>query len=140
MILKTVLFYFLYVQLGGVIYPALVGHSLPSKWEIFCRKPLSKTCKIECKHQAIFFFVLLLSTNDTWMCSCILSSWENVIPRNMLFILGGRLVNSTRGRYVLKRAESHSCEANTLWKLACNFCTFLKVSGREFLWKIAYRI
>ena len=52
MILKTVLFYSqLVIKLGSVIYPALFGHSFPSKWENFCRKPLSKACKYEWKHQ-----------------------------------------------------------------------------------------
>ena len=27
---------------------------------------------------------------------------------------------------MLKRAESHRCEVNTLWILACNFSTFLR--------------
>ena len=31
MMLKIVLFYSWYVQLGSVIYPALIGHSFPSK-------------------------------------------------------------------------------------------------------------
>ena len=31
MMLKTVLFYPRYVKLGSVIYPALIGHSIPSK-------------------------------------------------------------------------------------------------------------
>ena len=50
----------------------------------------------------------------------------------MLFIPGGRLFNPTREKHVLRRAESHHCEVNTLWKLACNFSTFFKVSRREF--------
>ena len=47
MILKTVLFYSRYVKLGSVIYPALIGNSFPSKYEIFCRKPLSKAYQNE---------------------------------------------------------------------------------------------
>ena len=45
MTLKTISFHSRYVQLGSVIYPALVGHYFPSKWDIFSRKPFSKTCK-----------------------------------------------------------------------------------------------
>ena len=82
-----------YVKLGSVIYPALIGHSFPSKMEIFCRKPLSKTCQNERKQQAKFPYVLLPSNNDSWMCSCILSQWENGIPLNKVFTLGGRLFN-----------------------------------------------
>ena len=48
----------------------------------------SKTCKNERKQQAKFHFVLLPSNNDSWICSCILSSWENGIPLNKLFTLG----------------------------------------------------
>ena len=44
-ILKSVLFYSQYVKLGLVVYLALIGHSFPSKREIFCKLPLSKTCK-----------------------------------------------------------------------------------------------
>ena len=55
-----------------------------------------------------------------------LSSWENGIPLNMKFILRGRLFNRTRRKHVLKRAESHRFEVNTLWRLACNFGTFLR--------------
>ena len=32
---------------------------------------------------------------------------------------------------MLKCAESHRCEVNTLRILACNPCTFLKVSQRD---------
>ena len=38
-------------------------------------------------------FVLLPSNNDSWMCSCILSSWKNGIPLNKSFTLGGSLFN-----------------------------------------------
>ena len=77
MILKTGLFYPRYVKLGSVIYLALIGHSFLSKYEIFCRKPLSKTSKNESKHLARFPVVLLPSNNDSWMCSC---SWEDGNP------------------------------------------------------------
>ena len=87
MMLKTVLFYPRYVKPDSVIYPALIGHSFPSKQEIFCRKPLPKTCKNERKQQAKFPRVLLPSNDDSWMCSCIMSSWENGIPLNKLFFL-----------------------------------------------------
>ena len=140
MALKTVLFYPQYVKLGSVIYPALIGHSFPSKMEIFCRKPLSKTFKNERKQQAKFPFVLLPSNNDSWVCLCILSSWENGIPLNKLFTLGGRLFNPPKRKHVLKRAEGHRCEVNTLGTFACNFSVFFKVSQRDPLWKIVYRV
>ena len=38
-----------------------------------------------------------------------------------LFILGGRHFNPSKGKHVLKGAESHHCEVNTLRILACNF-------------------
>ena len=129
--LKTVLFYPRYVKLGSVIYPALIYHSFPSKQEIFCIKPLSKTCKNERKQQAKFPFVLLPSNNDFWMCSCIFSKWENGIPLNKLFTLGGRLSNPPKRKNVLKRPASHLCEVNTLGIFACNFSTFFKVSQRD---------
>ena len=62
------------------------------------------------------------------MCSWILSSWENGIPLNKLFTLGGRLFNQSKGKHVLKRAERHRCYANTLGILAFNFSMFLKFS------------
>ena len=129
MILKTVLFYPRYVRLASVIYPAFIGHSLPSKLEIFCNKPLSKTCKNERKQQAKFPFALLFNNNDSSMCSCILSSWESGITLNNLFTQGGRRFNQTKQKHVLKRSESYRCEANTLRTFACNFSTsswFLK--------------
>ena len=60
------------------------------------------------------------------MCSCILSSWENGIPQNRLFTLGGRLSSSSKGKHVLKHAESHRYEVNTLGIFACNFNMFFK--------------
>ena len=53
----------------------------------------------------------------------------------MIFILRGRLFNSTRGNHVLKLAESHRCEVKTLWIFACNSSTLFKVSRREFFRK-----
>ena len=125
MMLKIVLFYLRCVKLGSVIYLALIGHSFPSKWEIFCRKPLSKTCKNERKQQAKFPFVLLPSNNDSWMCSRIISSWENGIPLKMLFTLGG---SSTRQneKHVPKRTESHRCEVTTLGILLVILARFLR--------------
>ena len=59
---------------------------------------------------------------------------------NKLFTLGGRLFNPLGRKHVLKHAESHRCEVNTLRIFACNFSTFFKVSQRDSFWKIAYRI
>ena len=75
--------------------------------------------------------VLLPSNNDCWMCSCISSSWENGIPLNKLFTLGGRIFNPPKGKHVLRRAESHRCEVNKFGILACNFSTFFKVSQKD---------
>ena len=67
------------------------------------------------------------------MCSCILSSWENDIPLNKLFELGGRLVNPSKVKHVLKRTESHRCEVNTLRIFACDFSMFLRfLKGARF--------
>ena len=87
-----------------------------------------------------FPFVLLPSNNDSWMCSCILSSWENGIPLNKLFTLGGRLFNRPKRKHMLQRAESHHCVVNTFETFACNFSAFLRVSQRDSFWKSAYRI
>ena len=133
--LKTALFYARYVKLSSVIYPALISHSFPSKYEIFCRKPLSKTCKNEPKQQAKFPFVLLPDNNDSLMCSCTLSSWEHGIPLNKLATLGGRLFNPPKRKQMLKRAESHRCEVNKLGIFTCSFITFLR-----FLKGIHFRI
>ena len=111
--------------------PGFIGPSFPSKRGILCRKHLSRTCKTS-ETPSKISFVFLSSNNDTLMCSFILSSWENRIPLNKLFILGGRLFNPPRGKHVLKGADSHCCEVNTLRKLACNFSTLFKVSAREF--------
>ena len=135
MVLKIVLFYPRYVKLGSVIYPALIGHSFPSKKVIFCRKPLLKTCKNEQKQQAKFPFVLLSSNNDFWMCSCISSSWENGIPLNKLFTPGGRLCNPRKRKHLLKHVESHCCEVNTLGIFACNFSMFFKGFSKGFIFR-----
>ena len=74
---------------------------------------------------------MLISLNDSLMCSCILSSWEYEIPLNKLFTLGSRLLNRPpKGKHVLNRAESHRCEVNTLGILAC---AFSMVSQRGFI-------
>ena len=64
------------------------------------------------------------------MCSCILSSWENGIPLNKLFTLGERLLNLSKEKHVLKRAESQCCEVNTFGIFACNFSMFLRFLKR----------
>ena len=109
------------------------NRSFLSKYEIFCRNSLSKTCKNERKLQAKFPFVLLPSNYDSWMCSCILSPWENGIPLNKLLTQGGRLFNQPKRKHVLKRAESHHCEINTLGIFACKFSTFFKGFSKGFI-------
>ena len=93
--------------------------------------PLQKPVKNEGKQQPKFPFVLLPSDNESWMCSCILSSWETGIPLNKLSTLGGRLFNPPKRKHMLKRAESHHCEVDTLGIFACNFSTFFEVSQRD---------
>ena len=97
----------------------------------FLQKAPSKTCQNERKHPAKFPFVLLPSNNDSWMGSCILSLRENGIPLKNLFTQGGRLFNSPKRKHVLKLAESHRREVNTLGIFACDFGTFLEVSQRD---------
>ena len=46
------------------------------------------------------------------------------------FTPGARLFNSSERKHVLKRAERHCCEVNTLWTFACNSIMFFKVSQR----------
>ena len=97
----------------------------------FLQKVPFENLQSDRKQQAKFPFALLPSNNDSWMCSCILSSWENGITLNKLFTLGGRLFNRPNQKHVLKRAESYRCEVNTLGIFACNFSTFFKVSQRD---------
>ena len=98
--------------------PSFNQSFLPIEIGDFLQKaPFDKTCKNERKQQAKFPFVLLPSNNDSWMCSCILTSWENGILLNMLF---------TKRKHVLKRAESHCCEVNTLGIFAYDFSMFLR--------------
>ena len=52
---------------------------------------------------------------------------------NKLFKQGGRLFNSSKGKHVLKRAESHRCEVNTLRILACNFSMFFICISKGFI-------
>ena len=47
-------------------------------------------------------------------------------PLNKLFTLWGGHFNPPKRKHVLKRAESHRCELNTLGTFACNFSTFLR--------------
>ena len=51
-------------------------------------------------------------------------------PLNELFTLGERLFNSSKRKHVLKRAESHRCEVNTLGTFACNFSIFFRFLKR----------
>ena len=66
--------------------------------------------------------------NDSWLCSCILSSWENGISLKKLFTLVGRLFSfsTPKRKHVLKSAESHRCEVKTLGVLACILNTFYR--------------
>ena len=50
---------------------------------------------------------------------------------NKLFTLGGRIFDPLERKHMLKRAESHGCEVNTLGIFACNFSIFCKVSQRD---------
>ena len=52
--------------------------------------------------------------------------WENGIPLNKLFTLGRGLFSPSKGKHMLKRAESHRCEVNTLGIFACNSSMFLR--------------
>ena len=52
---------------------------------------------------------------------------------NELFTLGGRLFYSSKRKHVLKRAESHRCEVNTIGTFACNFSMFSRfLKGAHF--------
>ena len=88
------------------LFPVEIGY--------FLHKASFENLHKRVKNQSRFPVVRLHSNNDTWMCSCILSSWENGIPLNMIIILRGRLFNPARGKHVLKRAENHRCEVNIL--------------------------
>ena len=104
---------------------------LPVEIGDFLQKAPSENLQNQRKQQAKFPFVLLPSNNDSWMCSCILSSWENGIPLNELFTPGGRLFNLPKRKRVLKHAERHHCEVNTLGIFACNFSMIFNVSQRD---------
>ena len=104
---------------------------LPVEMGDFLQKAPSENLQKRAKTAARFPFVPFPSNNDSWMGSCILSSWENGIPLRKLFTLGGRLFNSSKRKHVVKRAESHRCEVNTLGIFACNFGTFFEVSQRD---------
>ena len=104
---------------------------LPVEIGDFLEKAPFENLQKQAKQQVKFPFVLLPSNDDSWMCSCILSSWENGIPLNKLFTLGARLFNLPKPKHVLKRVESHRCEVITLRTFACNFSTFFKVSQRD---------
>ena len=58
----------------------------------------------------------------------LLRAWN---PPEYVIHTTGRFCNPIRGKQVLKFAESHRCEVNTLWKLDCNFSTFSEVSRRD---------
>ena len=127
MILKIALFRSRYIQLRPVLYPTIIGPSFPSKCEIFCRKPILKTYKNERKQQARYLFVLLPTKNDIWMWSCILSSWENGIPLNDLFILGRGLFQFPKREHVLKRTEVITVKKTYRGSLLVILARFLKI-------------
>ena len=116
---------------------------LPVQMGDFLQKASFENQQKRVRCQARFPFVLLPSHNDSWMRSCVLSSWENGIPWesvNKLFTLGGRLFTPSKGKHVPKRADSRRCEVNTLGIFACNFKTFFKASQRASFQLIAYRV
>ena len=47
-------------------------------------------------------------------------------PHGRIESLSISFFNLPKGKHMLKRAESHRCEVNTLGTLACKFCTFLR--------------
>ena len=128
---ENCLFYTRYVELGSAIYPVLIGHSFSSKWEIFCSRPLSKTCKTSENSEQDFpsFSFLAIITLACVHVFCPIGRMES--PLNKIFILGGRLFKLPKGKHVLTHAESHRYEVSTLEILACNFNTFCKVSQRD---------
>ena len=124
-------------QIKSINLPGFDNRSfLPVEIADFLQKAPFENLQNERKQQAKFPFVLLPSNYNSWMRSCILSSWENGIPLNMLFTLGGRLFNPPKRKHALKRAESHRCEVNTLGTFACNFNTIFKVSQRDSFGKL----
>ena len=82
-------------QLGSVIYPALIGHSLPSEWESSFRK-LAKTSENTKQHFSLFSFLARMTLGCVHVF-CALERMETPGPRNILFIQGGRLFSPTRG-------------------------------------------
>ena len=116
-----------YVQLSSAIQSALFSlrHERFSA-ERLIRKPAERS---ESSRQDFPFF--LPSNNDIWMCSCILSSWENEIPLNKWFALDRGFFQSSKTIARATACWSHRCEGNILGKLARNFSTFFRVSRRE---------
>ena len=129
--LKTVLFYPRYVKLDSVILPGFNQSFLPVEMGDFPQKAPFENLLKRAKTASKISLFLLPSNNDSWVCSCISSSRENVIPLNKSFTLGGRLFKPPKPKHVLMRAESHRCEVNTLGNFSCNFSTFFKVSQRD---------
>ena len=77
--LKTVMFYSRYVRYGSVIYPSLIGHYLPTKWEIFCRKRLREPVKTSenAKENSPLFFFLATMTLECVRVFCPLGRMES---------------------------------------------------------------
>ena len=111
-------------QIGFSNLPGFNRPFLPVEIGDFLQRAPFGNLQKRVKTPSKIFLVLLPSNNDSWMCSCIFSSWENGIPLNKLFTLGKRLFNQPNGKHVLKDAESHRCQVNTLGIVACNLACF----------------
>ena len=104
-----VLFYFRYVQLDSVIFPALIRHSFPVAMGDCLQQAPFKNPQKRVKTASKISLVILPGNNDTLMHLCILSSWENEIPLNKLFILGGRLFHSPN-----RKAHAKVCSSQVI--------------------------
>ena len=73
---------------GSCNLPGFYWPFLPIKMGDFLQKILFENMQKRMKTPSKISLVLLPSNNDIWICSCILSSWEEEIPLNKLFNLG----------------------------------------------------
>ena len=59
----------------------------------------------------------------------LLGEWH---PPEYVIHTRGKTFNLTRGKQVLKHAESHRCQVNSLGKLACNFKLIFQAFSEGF--------
>ena len=118
---KKILIHCGYVQLDSVTSPALISHSFPLVWDVFCRRLFQKSAK-RSENDIQISIVSLSINNDTVFC---LSSWESGISLDIFHTTGKTFSASKKTTYT--KASSDRC-----WKVEIVALTLERTKQRLY--------